>query len=65
LHEFVLKPKEGGEATNGSGKYLTILEKQIDGSWKVAVDCFNYNAPLGSVGEAPKEPEKAYTQERR
>jgi len=23
------------------GKYVTVWEKQADGSWKVAVDCFN------------------------
>ena len=25
------------------GKFLFNLEKQIDGSWKILVDCFNYN----------------------
>lgn len=41
-------PKAGGETTKVSGKYLTIFEKQADGSWKIARDCFNYNAPLTS-----------------
>jgi len=44
-------PKAGGEATRVTGKYLTILERQADGSWKIARDCFNYNAP-------PTSPEK-------
>ena len=25
------------------GKFLTILAKQEDGSWKIAIDCFNDN----------------------
>jgi uncharacterized protein (TIGR02246 family) len=40
-----LTPKVGGETTTFEGKYLTILKRQADGSWKVARDCFNYNAP--------------------
>lgn len=44
-------PKAGGETTKRSGKYLTIFERQADGSWKIARDCFNYNAP-------PTSPEK-------
>lgn len=27
------------------GKYVTLWRKQADGSWKVAVDCFNADAP--------------------
>lgn len=38
-------PKAGGETFEYDGKYLTILEKQADGSWKVARDCFNSNKP--------------------
>jgi len=41
-----LTPKEEGKTLKGSGKFLTILERQDDGSWKIARDCFNYNAPL-------------------
>lgn len=47
LFEFVMTPKEGGDSTEAKGKFLTILQKQIDGSWRIAVDCFNYDAPLG------------------
>jgi len=46
-YDFAFTPKEGGKTTQGSGKFLTILEKQADGSWKIAIDCFNFNAPLG------------------
>jgi len=44
-YEFVMTPREGGESIEGTGKFLTILQRQIDGSWKIAIDCFNYNAP--------------------
>jgi uncharacterized protein (TIGR02246 family) len=40
-----LIPKAGGETEKYDGKYLTILEKQTNGSWKVARDCFNSNVP--------------------
>ena len=43
--EFEMAPKEGGEAKSYSGKFLDILEKQVDGSWKIAIDCHNYNIP--------------------
>ncbi|MFX0119229.1 MAG: YybH family protein [Promethearchaeota archaeon] len=35
-----------GETMRINGKFLTIFEKQEDGSWKIARDIFNYNAPL-------------------
>ncbi len=41
-YTFEMTPKKGGETTNGSGKFLTILAKQGDGSWKIAIDCFNF-----------------------
>jgi uncharacterized protein (TIGR02246 family) len=44
-YEFEMTPKAGGETKRYSGKFLDILEKQGDGTWKIAVDCHNYNAP--------------------
>ena len=38
-------PKARGETIEYDGKYLTIFERQADGSWKVARDCFNSNMP--------------------
>ncbi|UCE14590.1 MAG: nuclear transport factor 2 family protein [Candidatus Heimdallarchaeota archaeon] len=35
-----------GETVRVNGKFLTIWEKQDDGSWKIARDIFNFNAPL-------------------
>jgi len=48
-----MTPKTGGETVKVTGKYLTILERQADGSWKIARDCFNFNAP-----PTPSEKEK-------
>ena len=44
-YEFEMAPKEGGETMRHSGKFLDILEKQVDGSWKIAIDCHNYSTP--------------------
>lgn len=48
-YEYALTPKEGGETISGTGKFLTILTRQTDGSWKIAVDCFNDNAVSDSA----------------
>jgi uncharacterized protein (TIGR02246 family) len=40
-----LTPKAGGEKEDYDGKYLTVLERQSDGTWKVIRDCFNSNVP--------------------
>jgi uncharacterized protein (TIGR02246 family) len=45
-YEFELVPKRGGQAKRYCGSFLDILEKQIDGSWKIAIDCHNYAVPL-------------------
>lgn len=44
-YTYTLIPKEKGKTIKGNGKYLSILTKQADGSWKFARDCFNNNAP--------------------
>jgi len=44
-YTYDMAPKEGGETMFISGKFLDILEKQVDGSWKIAIDCHNYNQP--------------------
>ncbi len=40
-YKHAIVPKEGGESISSSGLFLTILEKQADGSWKIAIACFN------------------------
>lgn len=42
-----ISPRGSGEPEEFRGKFLTILEKQRDGSWKIAVDCFNSSLPAG------------------
>lgn len=42
-----LTPKQGGEALFIDGKYMTILERQPDGSWKIHRDIFNSNVAPG------------------
>jgi uncharacterized protein (TIGR02246 family) len=44
-YQFELVPKGGGETKRYSGNFLVVLEKQIDGSWKIAIDCHNYDTP--------------------
>jgi uncharacterized protein (TIGR02246 family) len=43
--KFEQTDKEEAEPRSYSGKFLCILEKQVDGSWKIAIDCHNYDAP--------------------
>ncbi len=45
LYRTSMTPKAGGDTIEVSGKFLTILAKQADGSWKIAIDCFNCDAP--------------------
>lgn len=40
-YKYAMTPKEGGESINNTGMFLTILEKQANGSWKIAIACFN------------------------
>ncbi|HSG15876.1 MAG TPA: nuclear transport factor 2 family protein [Anaerolineae bacterium] len=40
-YKQAITPKEGGESISYTGWFLTILEKQADGSWKLAIACFN------------------------
>ena len=42
-YTYDITPKAGGETMHISGKFLDILEKQADGSWKISIDCHNYN----------------------
>ncbi len=48
-YEFEMSPKEGGKTKSCFGKFLDILEKQVDGSWKIAIDCHNYDTPSESA----------------
>ena len=41
---MTLEP-EGAPAVSMAGKYVEILKKQADGTWRFAVDIFNSDAP--------------------
>jgi uncharacterized protein (TIGR02246 family) len=41
--EVVLTPKAGGEPVTSTAKYLNILQRQPDGSWKTTHDIWNGN----------------------
>ena len=45
-YQKVSTPKDGGEAFVFDGKFLTILRRQGDGSWRIYRDCFNSNQPM-------------------
>lgn len=45
MYGYSVTPKEGGDTAKINGKYLTIFKQQADGSWKILIDCFNYNGP--------------------
>lgn len=53
-------PKDGGEGFAEDGKYLTVFQRQPDGSWKIYRDIFNLNTE-GETQEA--EMEEGGTQE--
>jgi uncharacterized protein (TIGR02246 family) len=43
---ITMTPKAGGKPMEESSKYLVILKKQADGSWKCHRDIDNSNAPM-------------------
>jgi uncharacterized protein (TIGR02246 family) len=47
VYSACLKPVDQGNRVRICGKFLTILKKQVDGSWKIAVDCSNVNPAEG------------------
>jgi ketosteroid isomerase-like protein len=47
-------PYEGGSTTHIDIKFLDVLKRQADGSWKIYIDCFNLN-PMVSKDSIPSE----------
>ncbi len=45
-YSLAIQP-EGGPVTTDRGKYVTVRQRQPDGSWKLAVDIWNSNVPPG------------------
>jgi len=48
----ITTPRSGGESVKYSLKWLTVLERQSDGTWKWIYEMWNDNNPL------PETPEK-------
>ena len=46
-YRATLTPKQGGKPIPIDGKYMTVLTRQGDGSWKIHRDIFNSNVPPG------------------
>jgi uncharacterized protein (TIGR02246 family) len=44
---LTVKAGEGRAIAQRNGKFLSILVKQPDGSWKILVDCFNNGSAIG------------------
>lgn len=43
--QYSMTPKEGGETSISAGKELDIFKRQTDGSWKIYIQCYNFDAP--------------------
>lgn len=55
LYTATLTPKDGSDPIPIDGKYLSIFQKQPDGSWKLHRDVYNSNVPP----PAPEMPDEA------
>ena len=49
-YTIALTPTAGGPPIGDSGKYITIYQRQVDGSWLMARDIWNSNQPLPGQG---------------
>ncbi len=49
MYRWKAAPRVGGEPISDHGKYLVILQRQPDGSWKVARDMDNSDRPLAQT----------------
>lgn len=45
LYTVTVTPKSGGTVGHVDGKFMTVLRRQQDGSWKLYRDIFNSNVP--------------------
>lgn len=46
-YRATLTPRTGGDVMFVDGKFMSILARQADGSWKIHRDIFNSNVPPG------------------
>ncbi|MCB0167201.1 MAG: SgcJ/EcaC family oxidoreductase, partial [Anaerolineae bacterium] len=52
-----ITPKDGSEPITIDGKYMTLLKRQSDGSWKIFRDIYNSNVPPAADDQASLSPE--------
>jgi uncharacterized protein (TIGR02246 family) len=57
-YTMTVTPKSGGAPMNDQGKYVVVLQKQSDGSWKVTRDIDNSDLPMPAP-PPPPAPEPA------
>ncbi len=48
-YTWVLTPMSGGESVEASGKGIWIVQRQPDGSWRIAREIWNNNKPLAAA----------------
>lgn len=58
-YTMTITPKAGGPPVNDQGKYLVLIQKQADGSWKVTRDIDNSDMPMPTPPPPAPEPAKA------
>ena len=51
VYAATLTPKEGGDRVQIDGKYMTILRRQSDGSWKITLEMFNSSNTANGPGK--------------
>lgn len=56
-YTMTVTPKAGGAPMNDAGKYLVVIQKQSDGSWKVSRDIDNSDMPMPMPPPPPPAPE--------
>ena len=44
-YTITLTPKTGGDPIRDDGKYITLYQRQADGTWRMARDTWNSNNP--------------------
>ena len=47
-----------GNISKDRGKYLEVMKKQADGTWKCVADCWNSDLPAATMSPAPGSAEK-------
>jgi len=62
--QYSMTPKPSGETTTRAGKELDIFKRQADGSWKIYIQSYNFDAPQpvansAGISWAPGQPKRA------